>query len=521
MQAISFAPMTDNEVVNWDVEALSLASQTTANAMEPEILSVTKINASSCPPSIPESVHATASNPSPSITTSLEIEDELPRKKHVPGLRALRWTFLTIYHRLCLLVLIPNLTFIVTSAVQHNLFKIPLPDMATAVAVNTAVAVLIRQELVVNLLFALVGKCPRNTPLRIRRILAKIYHLGGVHSGAGIAATVWFTFFNAALLWRWRTNSMTGLSTKQFPLLITVTILIDILLVCIVVFAHPSLRRRNHNTFEFVHRFAGWMSVFLFWIDLFLLTAVLESSREPPRPLGAALIDSPALYLLIIITISLILPWLRLRRVSIRVEHLSNHASRWHFQHENVELCSASRVTDRPLWEWHSFAGIPEKDGRGYSIIVSNAGDWTKRMIQNPPTKIWVRGMSVRGVLHMATIFKKLVVVATGSGIGPILSLLTARDLVCRILWSARDPFHTYAKNIFDEVLVAGPTALIFDTKAMGPKDRPDLLRLAYRLYRESDAEAVFVISNQKVTEQLVYGLESRGVPAFAPIFDS
>ena len=520
-QGHSSAPMRNKEVANWDIEAQSLASQTTANAEELEILPPTNISAAYCPPTFPESVHAPASNASTSITTPLELEDELPRKKHVPVLRALRWTLLTIYRRLCLLVLVPNLIFIITSAAQHNLFNIPLADMATAVAANITLAVLMRQELVINLLFSLVAKCPRRAPLRLRRVLAKIYHLGGVHSGAGIAATVWFTFFNAALLWRWRTNSIPGLSTNQLPLLVTFTIVIDMFLICIVVFAHPSLRRRSHNTFEFVHRFAGWLAVFLFWVDLFVLTDVLEMSREPPRPLGAALLQSPALYLLIIVTICLILPWLRLRKVPIRVEHLSNHASRWHFQHTNVELCSASRVTDRPLWEWHSFAGIPEHDGNGYSVIVSNAGDWTKRMIQNPPSKLWVRGIPVRGVLHIAPIFKKLVVVATGSGIGPILSLLTARDLPCRILWSARDPIHTYAKNIIDEVFIADPAALIFDTKATDPNNRPDLLRLAYGLYKESNAEAVFVISNQKVTEKLVYGLESRGVPTFAPIFDS
>ena len=222
-----------------------------------------------------------------------------------------------------------------------------------------------------------------------------------------------------------------------------------------------------------------------------------------------------------LVTVSLIIPWLRLRKVPVRVELLSDHASRWHFDYTNVELCSASRVTDKPLKEWHSFAGIPEPDGKGFSVIVSNAGDWTKRMIQNPPTKLWVRGIPTRGVLHIAPIFKKLVIVATGSGIGPVLSLLSARDIPCRVLWSARDPVNTYAKNILDEVFVADPKALVYDTKILDPNKRPDLLRIAYGLYRDSGAEAVFVISNQKVTQKLVYGLESRGVPTFAPIFDS
>jgi ribosomal protein L14E/L6E/L27E len=33
--------------------------------------------------------------------------------------------------------------------------------------------------------------------------------------------------------------------------------------------------------------------------------------------------------------------------------------------------------------------------------------------------------------------------------------------------------------------------------------------------------EAVVVISNQRVTRKVVYGLETRGVPAYGAIFDS
>jgi hypothetical protein len=50
---------------------------------------------------------------------------------------------------------------------------------------------------------------------------------------------------------------------------------------------------------------------------------------------------------------------------------------------------------------------------------------------------------------------------------------------------------------------------------------RQDLLEPAYKMYREYDAEAVFIISNPRVTRRLVYGLEARGIPTFAPIFDS
>ena len=60
--------------------------------------------------------------------------------------------------------------------------------------------------------------------------------------------------------------------------------------------------------------------------------------------------------------------------------------------------------------------------------------------------------------------------------------------------------------------------AMIIDTRKAG---RPDIVRLAYELYVSSGAEAVFVISNAKLTKKVVYGMESRGVPAFGPIWDS
>ena len=56
------------------------------------------------------------------------------------------------------------------------------------------------------------------------------------------------------------------------------------------------------------------------------------------------------------------------------------------------------------------------------------------------------------------------------------------------------------------------------DTRKHG---RPDMVKLAYRMYKDFDAEAVCVISNQRLTQKVVYGLMSRGIPAFGAIWDS
>ena len=70
-----------------------------------------------------------------------------------------------------------------------------------------------------------------------------------------------------------------------------------------------------------------------------------------------------------------------------------------------------------------------------------------------------------------------------------------------------------------DDVLTADRNAVIYDTSKGG--GRPDIVKMAYSLYVKSDAEAVVIISNPKLTYKVVYGLESRGIPAYGAIWDS
>ena len=68
-------------------------------------------------------------------------------------------------------------------------------------------------------------------------------------------------------------------------------------------------------------------------------------------------------------------------------------------------------------------------------------------------------------------------------------------------------------------ILVNEPElTVILDTRKYG---KPDMVKLTYRLVREFNAEAVCIISNQKLTRKVVYGMVSRGIPAFGAIWDS
>ncbi|KAF6829992.1 nonribosomal peptide synthetase 12 [Colletotrichum plurivorum] len=445
-----------------------------------------------------------------------QVDHELPSKNGFHGWRWIRHRGLNAYRKLFGVIFVANLA--VFALLLWNArdvgFSLPLNHLATAVSANLLGAVLLRQDYVVNFLFWACSRVPTSFPLAIRRHFARVYHNGGVHSGCAVSATVWWVIFTGAA-----TGNFLA-SETIYPVSIvtlTLTYLILLLLLGILVMAYPTIRAKMHDQFEWTHRFAGWSALALVWAHVI---ATAAGSATPQEPLGITLAKTPALYLVAATTISIALPWMRLRRVKVVPEPLSKHAVRLHFDFTTPGPCTSRgvRITDRPMVEWHAFAAIPEPDGPGFSIVVSKAGDWTKKIIENPPTSIWTRGTPASGVLAVAPLFKKMVLVATGSGIGPCLPVLMERRVPARVVWSTKNPLKTYGQGIMDTILKADPEALIWDTDKLG---RPNLVQLAYNVYKESGAECVAIISNGPTTNKFVYQMESRGIPAFGPIWDS
>jgi hypothetical protein len=60
--------------------------------------------------------------------------------------------------------------------------------------------------------------------------------------------------------------------------------------------------------------------------------------------------------------------------------------------------------------------------------------------------------------------------------------------------------------------------AVVIDSDKHG---RQDMLPVAWDMVKESNAEAVFVVSRPWVVRKLVFEFEARGIPAFGPVFDS
>lgn len=450
--------------------------------------------------------------------TSLELADpekaiELPEKNGFHGQRWLRHKGLNAYKKLFIFIFGINLAVFIAFAVQsQGQGGLPVDKIATAVAANLFASVIFRQDLVVNFIFWFSTLLPTSTPLFIRRHFARCYHMGGFHTGAAVTATLWWIVFAVQSTVYFAQGSPTY---RVDSATVGLTFVILAFLTLILGMAYPSVRVKMHDQFEWTHRFAGWTTLGLFWAHLVVSAASLKA---PDVSLGEAFAQTPAVWLLALATFSVALPWMRLRKVNVVPEPLSNHAIRLHFDFAHLVPGRAIRISDNPMREWHAFACIMEPDKPGFSIVVSRAGDWTGKIIENPPTRIWTRGVPASGVLRMATLFKSVVLVATGSGIGPCLPVILAGKVPCRVFWSTPNPEKTFGKKIIDGILQHDPEAVIWNTRERG---RPNMALEAYKLYKSSGAECVCVISNGPVTSKLVYDLEARGVPAFGPIFDS
>ena len=287
----------------------------------------------------------------------------------------LRYHFFNMYRRLFSAVFLGNLICIVVLfSNRRSLNNVRLSDLAIATAANVTAALLMRQDYVVNLLFTVACSVPTSMPLLIRRICAKVFHIGGIHSSAGIASVFWFLAFTIGATVGLVAPNESSLGSATIAVVL-IAYLILILFVSILITAYPTFRQKHHDIFERTHRFAGWSILVLFWI-LTILSA--DASRKSAgRSLAATLANDPTIYLLAVSTLSVILPWLRLRKVPVRSEVLSSHAIRLHFGYTNTYPGTAIRISEKPLVEWHAFATVAKPGVDGFSLVVSNAGDWS------------------------------------------------------------------------------------------------------------------------------------------------
>ena len=395
------------------------------------------------------------------------------------------------YNRLAVLVFGINLILFSTTS------EFSLAAIGNLVLLNFLIANFIRQQDVINFLFKVATSAPVTWPLKIRWALGKVYHFGGVHVGAFFSGTLWFAYLI--------TKNFSNLSTGVLMVMLVHLVMLFVMMTL----ALPNIRAKHHDQFEIVARFGSWSSVYLLWVQTFLLNHGHKVDFNSVFQVVA----------IALLTFATALPWLRLRRVKVDISTPSGHVALTRFNYGVKPFAGSSTdISRNPLYEWHSFANIPSPIEDGFRLTISRAGDWTGKFIDQKPKHVWVKGVPAAGVGNIEKLFKKVVWVATGSGIGPCLPHLLKNDVPSVLVWSTKNPRKTYGDKLVDEILKAQPHAIIWDTDKLG---KPDLVKLSYQIYKKSGAEAVICIANKKVTWQVNEAFETRGIPAFGAIWDS
>jgi hypothetical protein len=385
-----------------------------------------------------------------------------------------------------------------------------LTNTVTATSINIGLAALVRQQYFVNVLFRTATSVPLRWPLQVRSALAQVYQFsGGVHVGCALSATGWFTAFTALTAVGVLTRPETGLKIALFAVAAAILAVLG----GMAVYARPTAREQRHDRYELTHRYGGWLSVVLFAVLTVLMAARSGGS------IVAALAASPGIWIVLAVAVVVGIPWLQLRHIQVTVVTPSDHVALVTLDRgRRVRPGTASRIARRPLGQWHAFADMPSRDAGASRMAVSHGGDWSAQFIADRPEWVWVRGVPTAGVVTVARLFHRVVWVATGSGIAPCLPQLLCDPTPARLVWVTRDPERTYGPELVGEILAAQPDAIVYDTDAHG---QPDLAGLAYRVCRETGAEAVICISNRKATLRLVAQLRQRGMTAVGPIWDS
>ncbi|XP_022848063.1 uncharacterized protein LOC111370544 [Olea europaea var. sylvestris] len=416
----------------------------------------------------------------------------------------------TVYKRLFVVCLALNITGLVLAATGH--FPYARNRAALFSIANIFALVLCRSEAFLRIVFwAVVNVLGWSwVPLRLKTMVTSLLQsLGGIHSSCGISSIAWLVYALVLTL-KDREN------TSSAIIIVASTILAFLCLSSLAAF--PLVRHLHHNVFERTHRFAGWTALALLWLFIILTISYDPKTKSYSDDLGSKLIKQQEFWFTIGITTLILIPWLTVRRVPVRVSSQSGHASIIKFE-GGIKSGILGRISPSPLSEWHAF-GIISDNKKEHMMLAGAVGDFTKSLVTNPPTHLWVRQVHFAGLPYLTNLYNRVLLVATGSGICVFLSFLLqpCKADVC-LLWVTKGVEQNFGKEI-KQMLSGHPPdkVIIHDTAVLG---RPNVSQMSVETAKKWGAEVVIVTSNPEGSRDVVNACKDAGIAAFGPIWDS
>ncbi|KAL5575281.1 hypothetical protein UlMin_016980 [Ulmus minor] len=384
----------------------------------------------------------------------------------------------TVYKRLFFVCLALNITGLVLGATGN--FPYARNRAALFSIANIFVLTLCRSEAFLRVVFWLAVKVlgRRWVPLFVKTATTSLLQsLGGIHSGCGVSSIAWLVY--AVVL---------------------------------------TLKDRDNTSSEIIGVASAILALGLLWAFIILTISYDPNTKSYSKDVGKRLIKQQELWFTVAITVLIIIPWLTVRRVPVKVSAPSGHASMIKFV-GGVKAGILGRISPSPFSEWHAF-GIISDGKKEHMMLAGAVGDFTKSLVSNPPSHLWVRQVHFAGLPYLVNMYNRVLLVATGSGICVFLSFLLqpCSAEVC-LVWVAKGIEQNFGKEIKE--MVSGypkEKVIVHDTAVLG---RPNVSQLSVDAARTWGAEVVIVTSNPEGSRDVVNACKADGIPAFGPIWDS
>ncbi|KAL5575288.1 hypothetical protein UlMin_016987 [Ulmus minor] len=384
----------------------------------------------------------------------------------------------TVYKRLFFVCLALNITGLVLGATGN--FPYARNRAALFSIANIFALTLCRSEAFLRVVFWLAVKVlgRRWVPLFVKTATTSLLQsLGGIHSGCGVSSIAWLVY--AVVL---------------------------------------TLKDRDNTSSEIIGVASAILALGLLWAFIILTISYDPNTKSYSKDVGKRLIKQQEFWFTVAITVLIIIPWLTVRRVPVKVSAPSGHASMIKFV-GGVKAGILGRISPSPFSEWHAF-GIISDGKKEHMMLAGAVGDFTKSLVSNPPSHLWVRQVHFAGLPYLVNMYNRVLLVATGSGICVFLSFLLqpCSAEVC-LVWVAKGIEQNFGKEIKE--MVSGypkEKVIVHDTAVLG---RPNVSQLSVEAARTWGAEVVIVTSNPEGSRDVVNACKANGIPAFGPIWDS
>ncbi|KAI1784356.1 hypothetical protein LXA43DRAFT_225909 [Ganoderma leucocontextum] len=460
-----------------------------------------------------------------------------PASSNKPKRRVSRWIRLQLwfntYRKFFTIVMSFNGVGLLLAAL--NIWTYPRRYTGAFILGNLLFAILMRNELFGRLLYLFVNKAfAKWTPLWWRLSCTSILqHLGGIHSGCATSGFLWLIFRVTLIFIDHKDNHdavlIMGVVTN---LAVSISILS----------AFPWVRNTHHNVFERHHRFIGWLGLLSTWVFV-VLGDSYDLDTHSWNPDGMRVIRQQDFWYTFGMTVlyvlfqqplrthitgitltshticSILIPWFTVREVKVDIEVPSPKVAILRFE-RGMQQGLLSRVSRSSIMEYHAFGIISEGTHAKYHYLICGVqGDFTRSLVNDPPTHVWTRQLKFSGVSHTSTLYKRGIRVCTGTGLGVALSTCL-QNPDWYLIWIGSEQEKTFGPTISGLIHkhIEPERMLIWDSKARG--GRPDVMQLVKDKYRSWGAEVVFITSNWAGNKEIVEGCKAAGIPAFGTLWD-